>query len=323
MTNLAHLRESPPPAEFESSTSFATKSRVARASLRIAAIIAVAAFAALRLHELGWSAIAANLPISTDYYAFFAIGYVTLPIFDATIYSRLWNIRFSDLLPIMFRKRVLNESVLGYSGEAFLALWARQHAYLSEGSAAKSIIDSNLVSSFVSTLATMVLAAAALSVLPVPRASIGTLGGGVAFAAVILCVMILLRGKILGLRGGPLIRVATLHSLRLMAVLAFQILQWNSALPDAPLAAWIIVMAAYFLATRIPFLPSYDLILLSLGLSVAPAIGLPPVKTAGLFMAGAALNQAANLIVFLATSTERQLSDRKSPAPQGRVPSSL
>ncbi|MEO0981601.1 MAG: hypothetical protein AAFX03_02990 [Pseudomonadota bacterium] len=276
-----------------------------RQAITIALLAGVVWIIVSRLWELGLANVLAELPTQPAYYVLFVLIYLALPLSEVFIYHRLWKTPGERLAPVLFRKRVLNAGVLGYSGEAYLAVWGKENIKRPDVRVLSTIKDNNLVSSFVSTTTTIALAVIALGPSLFASGEEGrpwSMTAGLAAAAAIVAAGYAFRRRVLSIRGPLLNTVAATHALRLNAVLALQVLQWSLVLPDVPLENWLILMAAFMLATRIPFLPSYDLVLLGLGLSLTGVVGAPEAAMAGLFLAGAALSQGANLIVLAATA---------------------
>ena len=276
-------------------------------TLKILVFIALFGLISYRLHQLGFLRIIASLPVNPPYYVLFVVMYAATPVSEILIYRNLWRRRASALAPAMIKKRVLNEGVFGYSGEAYLALWARQNLALSDKRIFSTIKDNNLVSGFVSTSVTLCLALSipvflrgspAFDIKEVDQTIIVTL----MISMVTILFLILMRRRLLSLTGAPLLFLALVHSTRMIFVSCLQIALWLVVLPDVPISNWITIYTAYLLATRIPFLPSYDLILLGVGLSLAGTLAAPDDVVGGLFLAGAALSLILNITLATATS---------------------
>ena len=108
------------------------------------------------LNAIGWGKLVHNLPAKPWFYAIFIINYLSLPFFEMIIYHWLWRTGPS-VLPALLRKRVYNETVLEYSGETALFVWASNHTHVAEGKIFRDVRDVNILSAFVSNLATFLL----------------------------------------------------------------------------------------------------------------------------------------------------------------------
>lgn len=237
------------------------------------------------------------------FYAVFLIFYIVGPAADVAIYHEVWKTRPLTLLPVMLRKRMLNESVLGYSGEAYLALQASHLSTASREKLIYDVRDCNFVSSFVSTIAALILAAPVLLWAYDLQNGYRLLIGSTAIA--VIAALILLgrhsSRNVLQLRDGALRFVLTAYATRLALSLALQILLWKIGIPQAPITALVVILAALQVATRIPFAPSYDALLLGVGVTLAASLDLPTEAMAGLLVASFAITQTLNLIVWWIT----------------------
>lgn len=280
---------------------------------KAAGVVRFGLFAALvgiilwRINKIGVGNVLAHLPKTPWFYLLFLGAYFAVPAFEMLIYGPLWRAPGAALARALVQKRILNEGVLGYSGEAFFGWWAKTRLKLPTNNVFIAIKDSNFVSSFASTTATLALAylvmlsgagAAERDALRQHNAEIYSVLGG---ATLVIAFLYIFRRrlKLLSLDGPTLTRFTRVHFLRIAIVMAAQILQWSIAAPGVPIAGWLLLLAAYLLVTRIPFMPSFDLVLLGLGLSMSASIGASEDAVAGLFVANAGLSQALNLTLFL------------------------
>lgn len=277
------------------------------AGVRLTVFAILAGAILWRLGQIGFSEIVANLPSSPTYYLLFLFIYLALPISELLIYLRFWRSSLKQMFAALVRKRVFNEGFLGYSGEAYWGLWAKENLSLSGRDVFSLIKDNNLISSFASLTVTILMVVFVFSAGVGARSvEIESVRGQIFVCMVIGIVLLSLayyfRKKVLEISARETIRVVSVHFTRLVFVMILQIIQWSVVIPSVPVHSWVLVMTAYFLATRIPFLPSYDFVLLGLGLSMTGLIGSSNGAVAGLFIAGAALSQAMNLIMLIVTS---------------------
>ena len=73
----------------------------------------------------GIAPLRAVVPASPWFWVAFAAFYLTPPTIDYVIFRRLWGIPLSGMIAL-HKKRIANDVVMGYSGEAFFYAWARQ-----------------------------------------------------------------------------------------------------------------------------------------------------------------------------------------------------
>ena len=80
------------------------------------------------LHELlgsGLEPLRKATPSNPLFYIAFVLYYLGPPTFDYIIFRRLWRIPFAGMVAL-HKKRIANEVLVGYSGEAYFYAWARQ-----------------------------------------------------------------------------------------------------------------------------------------------------------------------------------------------------
>ncbi len=109
------------------------QSKLVRRATRVVQVViffGVLALITKHLADIGWDEIWSALPRTPWFYILIVCAYVTLPVAEVFVYEKIWGIPMWKRLPVLFRKRVLNEGVMGYSGEAYLCLWAHRHTDL-------------------------------------------------------------------------------------------------------------------------------------------------------------------------------------------------
>ncbi len=80
--------------------------------------IAMVAMLAYELFDGGWIDLMQALPDNPAFYLIFLIMYAVPVFFDWAIFRRLWRIPTSAIGALV-KKRIANDVVLGYSGEAY------------------------------------------------------------------------------------------------------------------------------------------------------------------------------------------------------------
>ena len=285
--------------------------RIILTSVRVVIAAAVVVFMYIRLSEIGWNATWAALPRAPMFYVFFAIAYWVLPLAELLIYRTLWPIRWRAL-PVFIRKRVYNELMFDYSGEAYLYLWAKDAVPDSTNGKGpgstrgilSTIKDVNLLSGLTSNSLTLLM-------LPVV-----ILGGRVrlleapgdhplvplllcaVLALVLMTMLFVFRQRIFSLSRKDAAIVGGLHVTRLLTIFALQVAQWSAALPQVPVAEWLMFLAAQLLLTRIPFLPNRDVMMMWLGVALATAVAAPQAQVASMFLAAGALSLATHTLMY-------------------------
>lgn len=186
--------------------------------------------------------------------------YLIQPMFDYVVFRRLWNMPPAGLEALL-RKNVINEVVLGYSGEAYLYVWARRAAR-SVSAPFEAIKDANIVSALLGNVLTLALAgvsATRLHDLDFARQVGPALWSGLIPLAISLGVLVFGR-RVFSLRQTELAYVGAVSALRLIVWTVLTVLVWRMALPDVPVGLWVVLLAIRCLVSRVPLIPNKDLV---------------------------------------------------------------
>jgi hypothetical protein len=192
--------------------------------------------------------------------------------------------------------------VVDYAGELDFYVHMRAHPR-----AAALIKDVNLLSGFVSNGATVLLliglaASGRLDFLDLVQPGLKQTAGSIAVCtAVILGVFAVMHHRMLSAERRDQLHILALQALRLLATWAFFFTQWKAALPQVPAETWAFFIAVWMVTTRLPFLPSRDLILAALGLALSKLVDAPPSSVSAMFVAGAALPLGLHFATLLFT----------------------
>lgn len=186
--------------------------------------------------------------------------YLIQPLFDYVIFQRLWNLPLAGVEALL-RKNVINEVVLGYSGEAFFYVWARRAA-LAAPEPFAAIKDASIISALAGNLLTLVLAAITatqLRDLNFGRQLGPALWSGLIPVAISLAVLIFGQ-RVFSLRRSDLVHVSMVCGLRLVLWSGLTILIWSLALPSVALGLWVVLLALRFVVSRLPLIANKDLV---------------------------------------------------------------
>jgi hypothetical protein len=275
---------------------------------RYAIFTGVVAYLIYKLTSVGWGQVLDNLPQSPWFYCFFVLRFLALPVSELAIYEIVWQTPLLRHFFVFIRKRVYNFAVMGYSGEAFLTIWARRRLALSDKTIIVGVKDNNLLSAFTSNTATVLLIfflagtgglRAGLEAFP---------GAGMLFAiafmtAATLAVLVMIfRRKLIALPPRVLPVLLSVHATRQILIIGLHAAMYAAALPGAPLQAWLIFIAMQLVLSRIPFLPNQDVVYLTAALTLSPIVGMPEAAVAGMLVAEAGLSQLFNAVLFAATA---------------------
>ncbi len=278
------------------------------ASLILTTIIVL--YLLYKLTLIGWDRVLDALPATPWFYILLFVGYFILPVFQVFIYQVAWHshTRHMDLFIALLKKRVFDKDVLGYSGEMYLYLWARKYVRKSEKEIVHVLKDNIILSSTASTLvaATLLLLflAAGHVSLPEKWASPGLLQISIFSVCLIMLggIIIKFRKRILFQERGKNIRIFTLHIFRLLIVQGIQLLQWMVVMPEIPIDRWFTLLAVQIIITRIPLLPSRDLIFFGTGIEMAVTISAASSTIAGMLLTATVIGKLTNLMIFVLMS---------------------
>ena len=277
---------------------------------------AVAGYLIFRLSQIGWVEIWQELPRTPWFYIIFAAMYLILPTFQALIFGLIWSLSPLKIFPASLKKRVYNKDVLSYSGDVYLYFWARERLKRPGREIMHAIKDNAIVSSVTSTLVAFGLLAAFLmsGAVAVP-AIVGAnstlyVVGTALVLGVLVAAGIRFRQNVFWLSGQMLIGISALHFTRLIAVMSLQVLEWEVVIPEVSLEVWFTYLAVQIMVTRIPFLPSRDLVFLAFGIELAGAVQVSRAAIAGVLGVHSVLDKGLNLLLFTAVSAwDRRLGE--------------
>ncbi|TPG20786.1 hypothetical protein EAH87_05295 [Sphingomonas koreensis] len=225
-------------------------------------VLTIAMIAGL-VHELlssGLDGLGRLVPASPLFYLAFAVLYLSPPSFDYVIFRRLWAIPIDGLFALI-RKRIANDVLFGYSGDAYFYAWARQRAHL-VAAPFGAVKDSTILSAVAGNMITLVLVAVALPVAwPLLDAAMHhrLLVSTIVILAMSLPFLIFSK-RVFSLSRPTLWWVFAVHCARLITGSLAIALAWHFALPGAPLGMWLLLAALRLLVSRLPLVPNKDLL---------------------------------------------------------------
>jgi hypothetical protein len=271
-------------------------------ALRFGFVAALLAYLTSCLISVGWAKIWAALPESWLFYALLPVSCLILPFADMVIYRRIWRTGPRLGLPTTVRKNVLNSALFDLSGETYLVVWAKKNLALPFSFLCHSIKDNVVLSAIagwgalLGLLAWLTLSGHLMVPLEADGFWIYVAGGGL---LLILCAALFLsRNAIAVLSNRQIAFAFAVHCLRVGGGHAVMVALWSLALPSVPLVVWLNFLVIRIMATRLGFLPQRDLLVLSAGLSVSAALGLPPAGIAAVLLIITASEHLLNLMLL-------------------------
>lgn len=216
----------------------------------------------------GLEGLSRTTPDSPWFYLAFFCLYMAAPTGDFIIFRRLWRIPLSGFVAL-HKKRIANDVVLGYSGEAYFYAWARARANI-VAAPFGAVKDVSLLSAIAGNTVTILLCAIALPIgyqLMSPNV-LHAVAGSAAITLVISLLMLIFSRRIFSLPRQQLRWIFWIHTGRFAASSLFVALAWHFAMPDVALGVWLFLAAARLLVSRLPLVPNKDLLFASFAILV-------------------------------------------------------
>lgn len=223
------------------------------------------------LHELfgsGLAALSRTVPANPLFYIAFALYYFGPPTFDFIIFRKLWAIPWSGMVAL-HKKRISNEVLLGYSGEAYFYAWARQRTQMVAApfGAIKDVMILSAIAGNAITLA-MVAVALPLGIDWIPAGQVKTLVGSILVVACTSIPFLVFSKRVFSLQRPQLWWVFGMHCARILCGAVFCAFAWHFAMPDVSIGMWLLLTTGRMLVSRLPLLPNKDLVFANFAIMV-------------------------------------------------------
>lgn len=264
-----------------------------------------------QLTDIGWGNIWRSLPTEPLFYLLFLVIYFLLPLSETFAYKITWGIPYFKSIPIFIKKRIFNKDVMGYSGEIVLMQWGIKTQSISKKQAFKDIRDMNILSSAASTFIALGLLVVLIMTDQIRIldyfdnldfwAETGVMEyiiGGV-LVIVLLGVLYRFRRYLFSMSLSISYKVFLIHSIRMIFLYAAQILQWHTVLPDLSLEVWFTFLSVNIVISRIPFLPSQELIATGTNIEIAKILKTPVAAVSGILLVHNVLDKILNLLFYI------------------------
>ena len=203
----------------------------------------------------GLSGLQRTIPDHPMFYVAFALFYLAPPTFDYLIFRRLWGIPLDGMVAL-HKKRIANEVLIGYSGEAYFYAWARQRTQMVAApfGAVKDVTIQSAIAGNTFTLILILLLIPFMNMLPKDYVTPGTIAGSAALMIAMSMPFFLFSKRVFSLRRAELWWVFGAQMARLSVVTIALALAWHFALPQVSIGTWIFYAALRMLASRVPFI---------------------------------------------------------------------
>ena len=214
-------------------------------------------------HELlksGLTGLSRSVPTDPRFYLCFGLLYMSLPTGDYIIFRRLWGIPIAGLAALI-KKRIANEVLFGYSGEAYFYAWARARARM-VAAPFGAVKDVSILSAIAGNAITLLMMAIALPLgheLMKPD-QLRMLEGSGAIVFALSLPFLIFSKRVFSLPRGQLWWIFAIHCLRLVAGSVLIAFAWHFALPGVSIGMWLFLAAGRLLVSRLPLVPNKDLL---------------------------------------------------------------
>lgn len=221
-----------------------------------------------QLFHSGLAGFSHSMPTSPLFYIAYAAFYMSLPVADYIIYHRLWHIPIAGLGALV-RKRIANDVVLGYSGEAYFYAWARTNAKM-VAAPFGAVKDVTILSAIAGNAITLFMIALTL---PLARdwlsgEQLRIFVGSAGIAFVTSLPFLIFSKRVFTLKRSRLWWIFGVHCARLILGSVLIAILWHLALPDVSLGMWLLLAAARLLVSRLPLVPNKDLLFANFAIMV-------------------------------------------------------
>ena len=273
--------------------------------------IAAAGYLAWRLSHIGWVEVLRALPTNPVFYLLLAPRLLAIPVSELVIYQRLWARPLLGAWRAFLKKLAYNFGFLEYTGELYFAGWAPRALGLPARTILSSLRDVNILSALIANVATALLFAVLFLTGQVRRllqsapdiAPYFIIAG--VFIFTITLAGLLFRKRLIGLETRDAAFVAWVHLVRVIAVVLLQAAQWWVAIPSASFGVWLVFLTTNMMLTRVPLLPSRELVFAGISLELLDLVDAPQARVAATFASSSALMQLGYMGLLVLTTVWR------------------
>lgn len=264
-------------------------------------VVLIVGYLFYQIYQIGFTEILAALPRIPIYYFLFVIAYMLLPLSELFIYRIILPIPMKAGFLAFLQKKILNTDVIGYSGEAFLLVWMRENLKIDYKKIFHAIKDNTIISSVASTFTAITLMAIFAATGTVDFLSFISPATGIGLLVVfclLLIVLLVFGNKILNMSIFTASKVYSIHQIRLIVVYGIEVLNWSLVVPEIPWSIWFTFLAIKIITSRIPFLPSQDILFVAVGMEFSKYMDVSTAAIGGVFLAGNILSKLISLVFF-------------------------
>lgn len=266
--------------------------------------VAILTWLVLQLSEIGWLEVWQSFPVQPLFYLLFLVAFFQLPLFEVFIYRLSWRFNALKSVPIFLLKRVYNKEVMGYSGEVYFFVWARKNLPIKGKEIFKTIKDNNIISSVASTLISIGLLALFLFTdqIKIIQWIAGQnqlyFVGGILLVIVLVFLFIKFRHYVISMPLKIAYQIFGIQVVRLLFLQTMIFFMYVVVLPEVPIYIWFTYIAVEIILSRIPLLPSKDLLFAGISISMAGPLPVSQDAIAGIMIARSVLNKVIGVACY-------------------------
>ena len=211
----------------------------------------------------GLAGLRQHIPGNPLFYLAFALYYLAQPTFEYVIFRRLWHIPIEGL-GALHKKRISNEVLFGYSGEAFFYAWARQRPDLVDAPFG-AVKDVTILSAIAGNSVTLLLI---LLVVPfAPELPPAITPQAIAASALLMVAMsvpfLFFSRRVFTLPRPVLWWVFAVHVARVVTIALLAAIAWHLAMPEVAIGTRLFIASARMFSSRLPLVPNKELVFAS------------------------------------------------------------
>lgn len=224
----------------------------------------------VQLFEIGYEDILRNIPTDPLFLFLFIFTAIQLPFFEVWIYHIIWGVSKLRSLPILLLKNTYNKDVMGYSGEVYLFFWAKKYVPKSESEILKDLKDTNIISSFASTVFAISLLFIFFYTGQLEISDIFKYEYTVFYIILIVLLLVLggvifrFRKLIISQSYKIVLIIFGIHFFRLFLMQLINVGLFYLVIPNIPIGLCFTLIAGEIIISRVPFVPNRDLVYTSL-----------------------------------------------------------
>ncbi len=259
-----------------------------------------------QISQIGIKNFITSIPINPLFYIIYLLIYISLPFLEYIIYSKKWRLYDFGLIKTLFNKKVLNTDVIGYSGEVYLYIWAKDILKKDKQDLFIFIKDNNIISSLSSWFISIILLFLFFMYGYINLKYILYNIENKILILVLICISFLIlfiiifysKSRILNLKPLEGIWLFIMHSIRILVINILQIIQWSLIIPEIDLTVWFTYTAIQIIISRIPFIPSLDALFTNIVLELSDQLMTSPDLIIGMLSINIVFNRFLNIIVY-------------------------